>query len=106
MNDVLQKLKQLDAEREKLLSTAKHDALKKAEAAVDELNDLGFHYELREQGTRPATARQGTRTPKDEPCAICNFKTVPPHDRRAHRSQEPKRPFTDAELKAKGLAKV
>ena len=106
---VLERLKELDIEREKLMSEAKNEALAAATAAVEELNALGFTYRLVEGGRANSTApssRTGTRTVKDEACPICNFKTSPPHDRRSHRTQEPKQPFTDAELKAKRLTKV
>ena len=45
---VLEKLKELDAQREQLLSEAKREALTRAEEAVSELNGLGFHYYLGE----------------------------------------------------------
>lgn len=108
VNNVLDQLKELDRQREKLIESAKSAALKKANDAVAELNELGFNYRLAEGPARASGdgARKGTRTVKDEACPICNFKTTPPHDRRAHRTQEPKKPFTDAELKERGYARV
>lgn len=104
---VLDELKKLDEQRAKLLDKAKADALKKAEAAISELNDLGFNFELVERARKAASgSRTGSRKPKDEPCPICGFKTEPPHDKRSHRTQEPKRPFTDAELKQRNMRKV
>ena len=57
--------------------------------------------------TRASKVEGGPRRQtRDTPCPICGFKTNPHHDGRAHRSQEPKRPFTGEELSEKGLAKV
>jgi hypothetical protein len=112
---VLDKLKALDEQRAKLLEDAKKEALDKAHKAIAELNALGLNYRLVE-GSGPSTARRQPRertkgeAPKrqarDVPCLICEFKTEPHHDGRAHRSQEPKRPFTEEELAERGLAKV
>lgn len=107
--NVLDELKRLDAERDKLITKAKGDALKNAEDAIESLNALGFNYRLVEGGsTRRAapSARTGTRTPKEGPCPICNFRTDPPHDRRSHRSQKVKAPFTKEELAERGLTVV
>ena len=108
---VLQRLKQLDAERNKLLDEAKKEALQRAEQAVAELNELGFSYQLLEPGARrQATAepgsKKGTRTVKDAPCPICHFKTEPLHDGRSHRTQETKKPFSDEELATRGFRKT
>lgn len=108
---VLEKLKALDEQRAKLVEGAKSEALKKANDAIDELNSLGFHYHLSEFGEQPRKASSGQkgqskRQQKDVPCPICEFKTTPMHDGRAHRSQKRKAPFTAAELTEKGLVKV
>lgn len=112
---VVDKLKALDAQRAELLEGAKQEAVATAEKAVADLNSLGFDYRLVE-GTsttrepRKAILRQSQDTPKrqlqDKPCKICEFKTTPLHDARAHRSQNPKKPFTVEELMEKGLSKV
>jgi DNA-binding protein H-NS len=39
-------------------------------------------------------------------CPICDFRTAPPHDGRAHRYQKKKAPLSAQELKQKGLTKV
>lgn len=114
LTTVLEKLKALDAQRAQLLEGAKKEALDKAEKAVAELNDLGFHYSLTEGATTPSPARAprraGTQAPKrqarDLPCPICEFKTTPHHDGRMHRSQKTKKPFTVEELMDRHLAKV
>jgi hypothetical protein len=116
LTSVLEKLKALDAQRAQLLEGAKKEALDNAERAVAELNGLGFHYTLTEGASvsaatpRPRKTASKTQTPKrqarDLPCPICEFRTTPHHDGRAHRSQEPKRPFTEEELSEKGLTKV
>jgi hypothetical protein len=109
---VLEKLRALDEQRAKLLEGAKAEALKKASDAIVELNELGFQYVLNEKSERaqktPKVPRAAApqRVRKDSPCPICNFKTDPIHDGRAHRSQNKKAPFTAAELTEKGLTKV
>ena len=105
----MEQIKKLDEQKSKLLDDARQEALRDANAAVAVLNELGFTYKLVEGGRSNSTApssRTGTRTVKDMPCPICGFKTNPPHDKRSHRIQDPKKPYTDAELKAKGLSKV
>ena len=110
---VLDELKALNEQRDKLLEAAKREALEKAEKAVAELNELGFHYSLVEgavRAPRKARAATGTEAPqrqaRDVPCPICHFKTDPHHDGRAHRSQKTKKPFTDTELAKLSLTKV
>jgi hypothetical protein len=112
---VLDKLKALDEERAKLLEDAKKEALEAAHKAIADLNGLGFDFRLVE-GPSASTARKPPRqrsegeAPKrqarDVPCPICEFKTEPHHDGRAHRSQDPKKPFTVEELAERGLTKV
>ena len=112
---VLEKLKELDAQRDQLLSDAMQDALTRAEEAVSELNALGFHYYLGEGEARPTPARRSKQpvankpvrhVPKDAPCPICNFRTDRPHDRRSHRMQKRKRPFNVKELEAMGMTRL
>lgn len=100
----VQRLAKLDAERAEILATAKDAALVKANEAVDELNALGFHYLLCEEGEKPNGTKKGEPS---GPCPICNVTTNPPHDGRTHRTQKPeKRAFTDEELKQRGYVKV
>ena len=110
MTSVLDKLKELDRQteqlskqRQQLLSQVKSEALASAQSAVDALNVLGFNYRLVEGS---GSGKKGTRTVKDAPCPTCNFKTNPPHDRRAHKSQTTKAAFSSAELTERGLAKI
>jgi|SRR5271166_3308105 len=112
---VLEKIKALDEERAKLLEDAKKEALEAAHKAIADLNELGFNYRLVE-GPSTSTARGSRkehskteavkRQARDIPCPICEYKTEPHHDGRAHRAQEPKRPFTEEELAERGLRKV
>jgi hypothetical protein len=112
---VLDKLKALDEERAKLLDDAKKEALETAHKAIADLNGLGLTYRLVE-GTSTSKARRppkehsedqaSKRQPRDLPCPICEFKTEPHHDGRAHRSQEPKKPFTEEELAQRGMTKA
>ena len=107
MSGVLEKLRSLDEQRNKLLDEAKAEALQNARKAVDELNALGFNYSLTEEGASKGKKASGIKRPmKDAPCPICKFKTTPLHDARKHRSQEAKKPFTKAELAELGLDKV
>jgi hypothetical protein len=116
LTTVLEKLKALDAQRAQLLEDAKKEALEKAEKAVAELNELGFHYTLTEGATarapraprvpRKTTSQAPKRQARDLPCPICHFKTSPHHDGRMHRSQKTKKPFTVEELMERHLAKV
>jgi hypothetical protein len=111
---VLDKLKALDEQRSKLLQDAKGEALESAHKAIATLKELGFDYNLIEgarsiPGRIPNSAKtvtQSRRQQRDVSCPVCGFKTNPLHDGRAHRSQEPKKPFTTVELEEKGLQKV
>jgi hypothetical protein len=101
----LQRLKQLDDEKNKILAAAKDEAMSLINQGLTALRGLGFNYKVSESSGR--ASRKGTRTVRDVPCPICGFKTKPPHDRRAHRSQgDNKKPFTAQELNAKGLQKA
>lgn len=60
-NAVLDQIRRLDEQKEKLLQDAKQEALAKANAAIGELNELGFNYRIVE-GTAPSrSASTGTR---------------------------------------------
>lgn len=102
-NSVLEQLKKLDEQRAKLLEGAKAEAIKKAEEAVAELNELGFAYRLVEgDGAKAGKKRasSGTRQ-KSDICTICKFSTEPPHDGRLklHRDQgDAKKPLTEKQL--------
>lgn len=107
--DWQEEVRQLEARLAELKGKAKSAALDKAQAAVDELNQLGFSYRLVEGGAaapKTASGRQGTRQVQDRECPVCQFKTIPPHDKRAHRSQSVKAPFSDSELQEKGMRKA
>jgi hypothetical protein len=114
LTTVLEKLKALDAQRAQLMDDAKKEALDKAEKAVAELNELGFHYSLVEAAStasparapRKAASQAPKRQARDVPCPICHFKTSPQHDGRMHRAQKTKKPLTVEELMEKGLTKV
>ena len=105
----INRIKELDKERAKLLDTAKREALTRAESAVAELNALGFAYRLVNGAVsgRPGMGRRGGRKMRAKVCPLCKFETKPPHDRRAHRfSSAKRRAFTPAELKEKGYVRV
>jgi len=107
-------LKALDEQRAKLIEDAKHGALERAHNAIAQLNDLGFNYRLTE-GMRAApskaarmskSASGAKRQFQGAECPICQFKTSPMHDGRSHRGQNPKRPFTAAELAHRHMSAV
>lgn len=99
----LERVKKLDAERDKILAEAKEEALGKAREAVAELNSLGFNYDITSGGKKS----KGTRQSKAGACLICEFETLPHHDGRQHRSQgKHKKAFTAADLSQMGMTKV
>ena len=103
------RIKELDAERANILAQAKEEALVKANQAIEELNALGFSYQLTNgaQKVKGKIAKEGAKITKDAPCPICEFQTSPPHDGRTHRNQgKKKKPFTPDELKARGLSRL
>jgi hypothetical protein len=102
---VLERLKKLQADRQKIedeeeeiTKTAEAEILAKAETFIEELREYGLEY-------RFVKGRGRTADPNKD-CPICNFRTDPPHDGRAHRNIEPKKPFTTAELDKMRLTKV
>jgi hypothetical protein len=111
----VERLKALDEERSRLVDDAKSEAMERANEAISALNALGFSYRLTQSGdagpgrriSSGQESRKGTRQVNAErPCPICGFRTEPPHDARRHRGQDPKRPFTDEELKANNMRRV
>jgi hypothetical protein len=60
---LLDQIKDLEKQRQKLVSAAKAEALKQAEEAIERLNALGFTYSLSEGKTTvpPSPRRKGVR---------------------------------------------
>jgi hypothetical protein len=107
--DPVARIKELDAERAKLIDAAKTEALARAQHAISDLNALGFAYSLAQVSVaKKAVGRKAVgRIPSDNPCRICGFRTNPPHDARKHRfSKAKKRPFSAKELTDLGMRKV
>lgn len=109
LNSALDRIKKLDEERAKLMEEATTEARARAEAAIGDLNALGYAFRLVE-GEEGGKAKKKASTPRQrsETCAICQFVTDPVHDGRlkAHRDQgDKKKPLTDKELAANGLKK-
>ena len=103
MADTFQEIQKLQAQIDDLREKAKDEAVKKVRAALEQLNALGFHFELSEKGAK----KKATKPMKDAVCSVCGFKTSPPHDPRTHKAQgSDKKPFTKKELEERGLAKV
>jgi hypothetical protein len=108
--DPITRIKELDAERTKLIDEAKKEALARAQQAVADLNALGFAYSLAQASVaRKAVKRKAVGgIPSDNPCRICGFRTNPPHDARKHRFAKgaKKRAFNAKELADLGMRKV
>jgi hypothetical protein len=108
--DPIARIRELDAERTKLLDEAKKDALARAQHAISDLNAIGFAYKLTQVSAgRKAVGRKATGyIPADTPCKICGFRTSPPHDARKHRfsSKAKKRAFNAKELANMGMRRV
>ena len=104
----MDELKHLDKRREELLGEVRGSAESNLRKALRDFNDLGLGmtYKLRVSGR--GSGRRGTRQVNaNRACPICGFRTVPPHDARAHRSQgDKKKAFTADELSAKGMQKA
>jgi hypothetical protein len=110
-SSVLERLKALDEERRQLTDRAVTEAMELANSAIETLKSLGRTFHLVEGETRGRRASSGESKGRrqanpDRPCPICGFKTEPPHDARRHRGQDPKRPFTNAELEANHMKRV
>lgn len=61
---VLEEIRKLDEQKNKLIESAKKQALRKVDAALMELSELGFNYQLVEKGSAPTTTskrRSGMR---------------------------------------------
>jgi hypothetical protein len=82
----------------------KTETLRKVRQALNELNKLGFDYRVVGNGSFSESIRR--RSLQDAPCKICGFRTLRPHDARAHRGQAKKAPFTRKELAERGLRRV
>jgi hypothetical protein len=107
----------IEQERQKLQTQAHDEARQAVEAALAELNGLGYTYRLVEGAVSKSPAKSkaaktsdGSSSGKgvlasDKVCPICNFRTDPPHDGRRHKGKE-RRPFTAEELASEGLRKV
>ena len=109
----LDRIKQLDQERARLLEEAKREAMDRATQAVADLNALGFNYRLTEVDDDTSTSAR----PSDEgskrvrrmvkpgtACPVCKFATEPPHDGRAHKKHP--EPFRDEELAERGMRRI
>jgi hypothetical protein len=84
----------------------KTETLRKVKQALSELNKLGFDYRVVVNGRVGERVRRSTRTLESAPCRICGFRTVRPHDARAHRGQAKKAPFTRKELAERSMRRV
>jgi hypothetical protein len=74
--DPIARIKELDAEKSKLIESAKSEALERAKQAVADLNALGFAYCLAQGSVaRKSAGRKATgHIPADNPCRICGFR--------------------------------
>jgi hypothetical protein len=112
---VLDRIRIIEQQKAKV----KTETLRRVKQALKELNRLGFDYQVVRNGHADGAAdgtgservvrksqRRKSRTLKNEPCKICGFRTVRPHDARSHRGQEKKVPFTRKELAERGLRRA
>lgn len=93
LDKVLRQIEQLEA----LKKEAIQELLEERESIDLKLTSLGYK-EPEPQRTGATRKRSGTT--KEKHCEICDLVG---HDKRAHRSQIKKQPFTTAELQEKGL---
>ena len=106
---VLEKLKELDAQRDQLLSNAKKDALTRAEEAVSELNALCFHYYLGEGEAGPTLARRSKQPIATKSARHVQKMRLAPSAISALTGlmmQKRKRPFNNKELEAMGMTRL
>lgn len=114
---VLQQLQKLDADqaklataRSELVAGAKTELLAKGKDIIEGLASLGFVYKLTQLVTGKSHHKAASTKSKSHQaqtvCPICKWQTNPIHDRRAHRWQEVKGPFTTEELKRRKLTRV
>lgn len=97
-----EELKQLEEQRAKLAERAN-----KIRADAEAEIMARAHSELAEIGKRFEPVKKAVRkTDPTKKCPICKIRTDPWHDGRWHKTQDVKKPFTDKELKEKGLRKV
>jgi hypothetical protein len=107
---VIDQIRNLENQKAKV----KAETLRKVKQALKELNKLGFDYRVVRNGTASGRADgignervvRKARTPTNAPCKICGFRTVRPHDARAHRGQAKKARFTRKELAERGLRRA
>lgn len=62
MASLVDQIMELEAKKQSLLAQAKTEALKAAEKAIADLNNLGFHYRLVEVEGDSSTASTGNRS--------------------------------------------
>jgi hypothetical protein len=61
LTDIDKQIADLQAQKRELIKQEKKTALKKVEAALQELNALGYNYSITESGTPTRTRRSGVR---------------------------------------------
>lgn len=102
---ILDEIKKLEGRKQEAIKqlVAERDA--KVKEYNDALAELGYKDEDEEPEPTAVKEKRQRKAPEG-PCPICNFATEPAHDGRKHRQQNPKGPFTAAELAKFGLKKV
>src|SRR5215203_5849280 len=101
IGQIVNRIEALDAEKAQLIKK-----LEDARASITAQFDQWLPATLDKVGDK---AKEAARKMKREPCSICTFQTVPPHDARlkAHRDQgESKLPLTEEQLDTAGLRRV
>lgn len=98
IDEVLKKQQELESLKAEAIKELEQ-VIADAQAKLEQLTGIGS------RPTKKATAQKRAIDPK-KPCDICGFATIPNHDARSHRNQDPKKAFTKTELEAKGLVKA
>ena len=105
------KVRELDTQRARLIAAAKAEVMKKVERAIKELDDLGFTYKLVADGDRRTVLKkakrgEGRAESKMDLARYASFQLYRAHDARTHRGQTKKAPFTSQELVERGFRRT
>jgi hypothetical protein len=85
-----------------IAATIKEEALRKANEAIAELKTIDLNYVFCEEVDQPKATTKGI--PSDAPCVLCGFKTIPPHDKRSHKTHPG--PFNEEDLKVRKMVRA
>jgi hypothetical protein len=92
-------IERMDAEKDNIKKQLSSELKAKLDLYGLDASDIGL-------GSKQKKETKKREIDPNKPCSICDCVTNPPHDARSHRSQEPKKAFTKAELEERGMVKV